>query len=166
MYIYFTFIQAWINSWIELIEKLANYVEDYHKNGLKWYRWKGNSASKIVQLNIQSNIICDFKTSYVNKCDIKHATILSYIYADLFQPWNSFRNATNNNCFATTIHTHTLNWKLNNLNPIFLLRNLKWILSSHLIAAAYWNFSLNLLLSWQLTIKDGYKTFPPYCSYG
>jgi len=33
-----SFTKAWINSWIELIEKLANYVEDYHKNGLKWYR--------------------------------------------------------------------------------------------------------------------------------
>ena len=31
-------IKAWINSWIELIEELANYVEDFHRSGLKWNR--------------------------------------------------------------------------------------------------------------------------------
>lgn len=33
-----SFTKAWINSWIELVEELANYVEDFHKNGLKWNR--------------------------------------------------------------------------------------------------------------------------------
>jgi hypothetical protein len=30
--------KAWVNSWIELIEELGEYVEKYHRNGLQWNR--------------------------------------------------------------------------------------------------------------------------------